>query len=68
MNDWIPGKEKNTNAWLYISTYAQIIQRMGQAGFEQQKCEAHEMIQGGKLNLFLLISLVRSKWTFYLIA
>eukprot|EP00434_Breviolum_minutum_P036054 symbB.v1.2.031930.t2/scaffold3763.1/size50786/1 len=25
---------------------AEIIQRMGQAGFEQQKCEAHEMIQG----------------------
>ena len=26
--------------------FAQIIHRMGQAGFEQQKCEAHEMIQG----------------------
>lgn len=54
MNDWISGKEQNIHAWLYISTYwyAQIIQRMGQAGFEQQKCEAHEMIQGGKLNLF----------------
>lgn len=25
---------------------AEIIQRMGQAGFEQEKCEAHEMIQG----------------------
>ena len=54
MNDWISGKEHNIHAWLYISTYwyAQIIQRMGQAGFEQQKCEAHEMIQGGKLNFF----------------
>ena len=54
MNDWISRKKnkETIHVWLDISTYAQIIQRMGQAGFEQQKCEAHEMIQGGKLMFF----------------